>query len=149
MTPAVKKRICKYISEGLPRCHAAALAGISRDTFYDHQAKFSDFSDAVKKATAKFVRTHVRRIVNAGRTSWQASAWFLERVCPQEFGRVDRHQLRMKHEGIVPLPEEYIAAINQALGVTGEMEPLNLLPEGSNGDGELSVEEIEDILPQG
>ena len=75
---------------------------------------------------------------------WMASAWLLERVLPETYGRVDRHLIHTTGERAM-LPEEAIQAISRALGVTGKLVPLdNRLLPGSNGDAEVDL----DILPE-
>lgn len=145
MTPQVRKRICQYVSQGLPREHAANLAGVSVDAFYSCQARFPEFAEAIKDASARFVRTHVQRIAKAGRKEWTASAWLLERLFPESFGKLERHVLRAV---TAPEPEElgerYIAAVSRALGF-GQFVPRDtrLLPKGNESD-----DDILDILPE-
>ncbi len=47
------------------------------------------FLQSVKKANAVAVAYHTQIIHKAGKKSWQASAWYLERRHPNEFGRHD------------------------------------------------------------
>ena len=146
VTPEVKKKICRYISQGLPYEQAASRAGISVSVFYAHQSKFPEFSEAIKKAKANFVNTHVQRITRASRKSWTASAWLLERCCPEEFGKLDRNLIRKQRDGkhTGPLPQDYIDAVNRALGYTGQMIPIGTPPPGENNDDTIDL----DVLPE-
>lgn len=48
------------------------------------------FSVLLTHARARAEAAHVRNIRTAAQQDWRASAWFLERTRPQEFGRIDR-----------------------------------------------------------
>lgn len=144
MTPEVCKKICRYISLGMPREQAASLAGVSADSLYRYQARNCEFCEAIKAATARFVRVHIQRIAKAGKSPkrWTASAWLLERLLPESFSKVDRHVLHATARG-PELTEEYKAAIAEGFGFTGKLRPIGnaLLPDKRNG--ELAA------LPQG
>lgn len=153
---AIAARICKSVREGCSREAAAGLAGVSKETLFDWMRTFSDFSYAIKKADSQFERECVARIRKAGRTprNWTAGAWMLERKFPERYGKIERHLIADTTHG-TPLPQDYIAAINEALGVRDKLEPLreNLLTEQSgNGHGVIDVlpqDEIDlEILPQ-
>lgn len=145
---AVVRKICKAVAKGCSREAAAALGGISASTLHEWRNQFSEFSDGLEKADARFEAECVASIRKAGRgtRNWTANAWLLERKFPWHYGKTDRHEIRTQHERMVPLPEEYIKAISEALGVTGKLEPLDMriLPGESNGDDEIDL----DILPQ-
>lgn len=150
-TSAVAQKICKNIAEGCSREASASLAGISTATLYEWQRQFPQFSEGLEKADARCERECITAIRKAGRSSrnWTASAWCLERKFPHRYGRVDRHLIHAT-SGATPLPQDYIAAINEALGVRGKLEPLNenLLTEHSgNGHGTIDVTALpEDVL---
>jgi len=75
---------------------------------------------------------------------WMAAAWLLERHFPQEYGRVDRHLLNVRHKHTGPLPQDYIDAVNRALGYTGQMIPIGTPPPGENNDDTIDL----DVLPE-
>jgi len=79
------------ISDGLTDKDACLLTGISRESFYKKKREDSDFSDMVKKAQVEFKKKHLDIISNAGKNSWQASAWLLERKFKPEFSKSDMH----------------------------------------------------------
>ena len=87
-TPDTVELICRLISNGLTYQQAADAAGIHRDTLNDWANTKSDFSDALKKAKALGVARRLERIEKAAeKGSWQADAWWLERNCPEQWGR--------------------------------------------------------------
>lgn len=96
--------ICNDIKAGVPIKHAAIAHGISKSTFYDwygkgeqaKSGKFRKFYDKVEEAKSVAVTLRARRIYKAGETSWQADAWWLERVDPDNFGKKDFHDVRME-----------------------------------------------------
>jgi len=96
--------ICNDIKAGVPIKHAAIAHGITRTTFYDwynkgeqaKSGKFKKFYDKVEEAKSVAVTLRARRIYKAGETSWQADAWWLERVDPDNFGKKDFHDVRME-----------------------------------------------------
>lgn len=67
---------------------ACALVGISRSTYHKWMKEFPDFSDAIEKARAEAVQGYLGVIKNAADSgTWQAAAWWLERVLPAQYGR--------------------------------------------------------------
>lgn len=107
--PETCKEIIEGIKQGYPQKTAAALAGVSESTFYDwlkrgedakRKTKYSEFLESVKKAREHSKAHHLGVIRKAGegddknRPQWQASAWYLERMFPDEFGRTQRVDMR-------------------------------------------------------
>jgi hypothetical protein len=87
-SPAVVKRICGMIGRGLNYSQAAEAAAIHRDTLNEWAKRNSEFSDALKRAAAEGIDRRLRRIEQAARSgNWQADAWWLERVCREQFAR--------------------------------------------------------------
>jgi hypothetical protein len=91
-TPENIKRILDAIEVGTPYRHAAAIVGISETTFHEWQSKKPEFAESIKAAEGRAVAGRLARIRQAEPTHWQASAWFLERKYPQEFGRTVQEQ---------------------------------------------------------
>ena len=97
--------ICNDIKAGVPIDHAAIAHGITRKTFYNwynkgkdaKSGKFRQFHDKVEEAKSVAITLRARRIYKAGETSWQADAWWLERVDPENFGRKDHHKIESKN----------------------------------------------------
>lgn len=94
---------CNGLSIGLTARAACDYAGISEQSYYTYinQAKedidagkktiYSEFFESVKKARAAFRIYHMSKIRDAAESgNWQASAWSLERLFPEEYGKQDR-----------------------------------------------------------
>tara|TARA_R110002110_G_scaffold100479_5_gene256010 strand:- start:1316 stop:1783 length:468 start_codon:yes stop_codon:yes gene_type:complete len=98
--PEITSLIVSAILAGSYVETASALAGISKDTFYNWLKKgaaaqsgvFFEFSDAIQKAMAQAEMNDLLVINKAAQRSWQAAAWKLERKYPNRWG------LRSKHE---------------------------------------------------
>lgn len=88
LTPTVREKILLALAAGCTRKHAAALAGISEDSFARYRAKDKKLAAAVVRAEAEAVVAcclAIRRAAEKGK--WRAAAWWLERRCPEEWGR--------------------------------------------------------------
>ncbi len=94
-SPEIVKEICDYIQGGSSNIDSATMSGISEDTFYEWKKEHSEFSESLKKAEAIRKARLVALILTASESSWQAGAWYLERVYPSEYGRRET----LKHEG--------------------------------------------------
>ena len=100
LTDKLCDEICNDIKAGVPIIHAAISHGIGQSTFYDwynagKKAKSGNkkkFYDKVEEAKSVAITLRARRIYKAGETNWQADAWWLERVDPDNFGRKDKHE---------------------------------------------------------
>ncbi len=98
-----KDLFLRAIELGMSNIKACEYASISEAVFYkwmkkgeddlacgktSKQSKYVAFIEDVKKARAKFQMRHLARITQASDNgSWQASAWLLERRCPDEYGQ--------------------------------------------------------------
>ena len=92
----------KLLSEGASIVTACDIIGISNKTYYNWKNKAEEISEAkdqkeelflhflhvIKKARAEFKHKTLKVINRASIDSWQAAAWLLERMYPEEFGRV-------------------------------------------------------------
>lgn len=99
--PDMVDEFIKAVTLGMSNKMACAYAGISEDVFYVWQRKAEEaeqegkeddayvkFLKRYKNAKAKFQARHLARITQASDDgTWQASAWLLERRCPEEFGQ--------------------------------------------------------------
>lgn len=84
------------LEDGMTQEDACQYAEIALSTYYNwlKRAEQGDenaqrFSDAVRKARAGAKREHLHNIRRAGQhvQQWTASAWFLERSFPEQYGR--------------------------------------------------------------
>ena len=100
LTDQLCDEICNDIKAGVPIAHASVAHGIDRSTFYNwynqgKEAKTGNkrkFYLKVEEAKSVAMTLRARRIYKAGETNWQADAWWLERVDPDNFGRKDRYE---------------------------------------------------------
>tara|TARA_R110002153_G_scaffold84197_1_gene210998 strand:+ start:581 stop:1372 length:792 start_codon:yes stop_codon:yes gene_type:complete len=109
--------ILQYVTAGNPYAHVCWLVGIDESTFYRwmKEGKSSpigtiskNFYDKVKKANGEAAHRNVMRIQKAV-GGWQASAWFLERRFPQDYGRTDRVQLGSEPDKPVLIEERGVS----------------------------------------
>lgn len=90
-TPATVKKIVDALGAGNTRRAACAYGGVDEKTLANWMRRYSDFSDAVKEAEASAEVGHVARIAQAAASgTWTASAWWLERRRPDDWGRKDK-----------------------------------------------------------
>lgn len=94
ITPPALSQLYKSIQLGGSITDAARLANISRQAYYnlikaERKKPTSPILDKIAQAQARH-RLHLQsQIVAAGKHSWQACAWLLERKYPSMFGRKD------------------------------------------------------------
>lgn len=115
LTPELSKELSESISDGLPLTHAAALAGVSYETFCEWRRKFPDFRHSIELAISRGVASRlktIRKASDAGDLS--ASKWWLEHVQPEHFGK-NRVDVSMKHEGAIEQRFSFDAAILKQL----------------------------------
>lgn len=94
----VKDILLPALKEGMPKTQACALAGISRQALYKWIDKgekgekpYVDIVVTIKKAQAEFVQDRIKGIKKAGDNgNWQANAWTLERLFPEDFAKHDK-----------------------------------------------------------
>jgi len=115
LTKELVKDFCKVIEEGNTFKTACGIVGIDESTFYKWKKFYvelekgrsydevkeelkinintqmlSDFFKSIKKSEAEAKRRNVLIIQTKAKENWQASAWWLERRYPDEYGRRDR-----------------------------------------------------------
>jgi transposase len=94
-------KICKLVENGVFNKDAAEAVGVSETTFYRWQQEKKEFRESLKKAEANRKKNFVLAITKAANTTWQAAAWYLERVYNTEFAK---REIK-KHEGKVEVEE--------------------------------------------
>ena len=110
---------------GMPDKYACQYAGMTYDTLNDTRNKgkrdleageeetaYAKFFLDYKKALSDFVAYHLNEITKAAKRSWQASAWLLERLSPEEFG--PKQEVKANVEGITvvnDVPREEVRTI--------------------------------------
>lgn len=94
-TPKTIKIILDAISQGLTQRDASVLAGISEDTLSLWKKKDSDFSEQMRQKEIEYKLSLVQSIKEAGKKSWQANAWLLERKWKDEFSPKSKLDLQV------------------------------------------------------
>lgn len=123
LTDDTVRKLSSALKMGLSQKKASDFAGIGETTFYRWQREFKridlackgnpdriknaddlnlwEFWQSLKKAKIEGELSHIAVITEAANNGvWQASAWFLERSNPQDWGR-DRRELAEESEGKV------------------------------------------------
>ncbi len=106
----IQAALCKWLKKGCSYKDACAMEGISYETFRTWEKEKSAFSVALKKAEAECKAARIATILKASEKSWQAAAWWLERRCPDEYGRMVKEE---KPTNIVTIEEFEEAARQQ------------------------------------
>jgi hypothetical protein len=138
LTPERAKGIADMIRAGAYAVVAARANGIGESTYHQwykrgREAVWSDtgaladeadrpyveFAEAVKEAEAVAEVLSVGSIRQAGATSWQAHAWYLERKYPDRWGRKDHLRQEVSGPGGGP--------IDQRVAVDAEAAVLSFL----------------------
>lgn len=110
LTPEVEESILGNIRLGVPVKDAMKIQGISERSYYSwikrgsdelerlerdqsavpnpSEVQFLQFLQSVERAKSEAAGLHVATVTNAARRGdWRASAWWLERQRPEEFGK--------------------------------------------------------------
>jgi transcriptional regulator with XRE-family HTH domain len=115
--------ILKARKSGLNQKECAEVAGINEATLYKwlnkgkkaKREKYRDFYNDFQMAKNKNKLFHLKKIHEA--EAWTASAWYLERVYPEEFGRKDRvdlkHEAQVEVSKTVKEAEEYFKQLEE------------------------------------
>lgn len=157
----VIQEICGHIRTGVSAKDACLLSMVHESTFYkwkasgekiretvgddqeaignltQREALLLEFVESIKVSRAGFKSERLKRIQKAGETSWQADAWLLERIFPDEFA--NRHKIA--HSGKVESENR-----NTNLNVNVEAEATG---EGAvNGKATINLNKMnmEDVL---
>jgi len=86
-TPELVEQIVHLIKAGVFAIDACLAVGIGETTYYEWLKTKPEFRESIKRARARAIIMHVTNIWKAGDTDWKASAWWLERVARDRFGR--------------------------------------------------------------
>ncbi len=78
--------IVQLLSEGVPKVHAAAVAGVSEATLHRWVNEDDQFKRDLRAAESAAVALRVQRIGKAGEKDWRADSWYLERTQKATFG---------------------------------------------------------------
>jgi len=120
LTKPLIEQLATYIENGNFAQDACKLADVSEAGYYKWlatgrailegeiektraNALTVELVEAIKHADAKFKAYHLSNINRASRTTWQASAWMLERRFPEEYGRRAENSVKVETEGAVTI----------------------------------------------
>ena len=135
LTPQVQRTICDALELGAYREVAAAVAGVSRSTFFAWVARgeewderrdsapaaerpFLEFLDATRASLAIGEHRLLETVVRAGPKDWRAAGWVLERRHPARWGRRKEHAVaRADDTPPVVLSPEQVAEELAAFGM--------------------------------
>lgn len=92
-----KQKMAKYLAKGLKINEACILAGVSKRELTEMRCDVT-FEEFVQKSQARLEADQLDNITEAGEIDWKASAWFLERVYPEKYGKKDtiEHKYEIK-----------------------------------------------------
>lgn len=86
---------CDYA--GLPRSQVYKYLKMAEEPKARRECK--EFSDKLKRARARCRAANLMNIYKNSKTSWQASAWLLERVFPDEYAKREPKDTEEKEDG--------------------------------------------------
>lgn len=87
-TPEVVTALTQAVALGATLELACHFAGIGVSTFYEYQAQYPEFIEAIKKAEGRAAVGWLAKIEKAANDgNWQAAAWKLERRYPHFYGK--------------------------------------------------------------
>ena len=78
--------VIALLKDGVPKVHAAAVAGVSEATLHRWINDDESFKSEVRAAESAAVALRVQRIGKAGEKDWRADSWYLERTQRATFG---------------------------------------------------------------
>jgi transposase len=96
--PVMRKRVVKFISMGYPYTTVCNFVGIKHSQFLawlekgknGHNEDYIRFYRAVCRAEARGEMAILQKLRQHASADWRVSAWQLERIWPEKYGRVDR-----------------------------------------------------------
>lgn len=118
-TEAIHAALVNRLANGITIEDACDLEGIGTTTHGSWMETKSGYRADIKKALKKVKELQLKTVLSAGKKSWQASAWYLERRHPEEFGRRDRMDLTSKGKeikGVIYMPVKKEAGVSSKGG---------------------------------
>jgi hypothetical protein len=93
LTDARIEAILNALRTGCTRRAAAAVGGIHHSTLYEWMDHDPTLADTIERAEGEAEATFTAIVAKAAITSWQASAWWLERRKHQDFARREKVEM--------------------------------------------------------
>jgi transposase len=151
-TPELIERISELIAKGMPIRLTCGAVGITDACFYLWMQKgeagkkeYIDFFSKVEAAKAKAVEGYLDRLEEYSKNgSVYATTWFLERRCPEEFGRREKIDVKSENKNETHIdanvklqpPEEIEQAILNKLARIRQRSDSKPTPEKPHEEGE-------------
>lgn len=156
-SPNTVKRLEKLLEEGNTITDACAITGIRPDQYYNELKEDPKFKEKMDRAFAFARQLHLTNIKNAGERDWRASAWFLERTAPKEFGqkqlepaagKVDGKQINIQivtgNGYVPPVRSVNVTSEGSIIPDPAEIQSSNLAQESSkNNNSDLRTDKTE------
>ena len=123
LTEELVLRAVELISQGNYVSTVCAHLGIGESTWYRwmeqgeqaNRGRYREFWEAIKKAETEAEIQALRGVLAAGKTNWQAYAWYLERKFPDKYGRRERLEADVSHSGQVSHEHDYKSELIEAI----------------------------------
>jgi len=93
-----KQKMAKYLRKGLKIGEATLLADVSKSELAEMRSDVT-FEEFIQRSQALLEQEQLENISDAGSSgTWQASAWMLERLFPDKYGKKDtiEHKYEIK-----------------------------------------------------
>ncbi len=86
LDPVKQATLCALVAAGLSQRQAAQHLDCSPSAVTKLARRDPDFARRLRAAVAQSETSALRQLLMAGKRSWRASAWFLERRFPERYG---------------------------------------------------------------
>jgi hypothetical protein len=120
--PEIGQRLAEYMRYGATIEDAARSEGLGRATVDRWIRRYPELRDAIERAQGDFVTQNLRHMnVAAMRGSWQASAWLLEHIAPERYGKAATELPTVISLLLEKLPPETAGQVAAAWGIVGAL----------------------------
>jgi len=92
---AICDKVIELIEAGCYETTAAHAIGVTSQCIANWKTRHPEFGARCEAAHAKAEAWHIANIKRHSDTTWQASAWMLERRHHQKWGRVERNKVEV------------------------------------------------------
>lgn len=98
---AKKREIVAILSVGGTRLTAADYVGCTVPTVVRTAERDPEFADALRQAECRHEIVNLQNIQDAGKKSWRASSWLLERSFPERYAKRPPRTMTVEELGYV------------------------------------------------
>ncbi len=85
LTEEVRQKYCLLVTAGCSGRSAAGFVGVTPSAVRHLVLRDAKFAEQVRTAEMHRELKHLQNIRNCGEKSWRASAWYLERINPDDY----------------------------------------------------------------